>query len=104
MENEINCSGFLLILLIESAVHKFFGGGHGHSHFPSQETLARRFVAVEVSCKNTFPSIQELNCRILNTFPLKSDFELSKHTLDQYPKPFCILTFQQKTLQEMKYL
>ena len=29
-------------------VHKFFGG-HGHSHFPSQETLAKKFVAVEVS-------------------------------------------------------
>ena len=41
-------SGFLLILLIESVVHKFFGG-HGHSHFPSQETLAKKFVAVEVS-------------------------------------------------------
>ena len=41
-------SGFLLILLIESVVHKFFGG-HGHSHFPSQETLANRFVGVEVS-------------------------------------------------------
>jgi zinc transporter ZupT len=27
-------------------VHKFFGG-HGHSHFPSQETLAKKFVAVE---------------------------------------------------------
>ena len=41
-------SGFLLILLIESVVHKFFGG-HGHSHFPSQETLAKKFVPVEVS-------------------------------------------------------
>ena len=41
-------SGFLLILLIESVVHKFFGG-HGHSHFPSQETLANKFVAEEVS-------------------------------------------------------
>ena len=49
--NEINCSGFLLILLIESAVHKIFAGGHGHSHFPSQETV----VAVEVSYKKTFP-------------------------------------------------
>jgi len=40
------CMGFLLILLIESVVHKFFGG-HGHSHFPSQETLANKFVGVE---------------------------------------------------------
>ena len=40
-------SGFLLILLIESVVHKFFGG-HGHSHFPSQETLARKVVSSEV--------------------------------------------------------
>jgi len=39
-------AGFLLILLIESVVHKFFGG-HGHTHFPSQETLAKKFVAVE---------------------------------------------------------
>ena len=37
----------MLILLIESVVHKFFGG-HGHSHFPSQERLARKFVGVEV--------------------------------------------------------
>jgi len=40
------CLGFLMILLIESAVHKFFGG-HNHSHFPSQDTLARRVADVE---------------------------------------------------------
>jgi len=35
------CMGFLFILLVESIVHKMFGGGgHGHSHgFPSQEKL-----------------------------------------------------------------
>lgn len=42
-------SGFLLILLIESVVHKFFGGHqHGHSHFPSQETLAKKIATSEV--------------------------------------------------------
>ena len=40
--------GFVLILLIESVAHKFFGG-HRHSHFPSQEKLANKFVGVEVS-------------------------------------------------------
>jgi len=40
------CLGFLMILLIESAVHKFFGG-HNHSHFPSQDTLARKVADVE---------------------------------------------------------
>jgi len=40
--------GFLLILLIESVVHKFFGGHqHGHSHFPSQETLAKKIATSE---------------------------------------------------------
>ena len=54
-------SGFLLILLIESVVHKFFGG-HGHSHFPSQETLAKKFVAVEVSqCQYTAQEMEIAN-------------------------------------------
>ena len=39
--------GFLMILLIESGVHKFFGG-HNHSHFPSQDTLAKKMADVEV--------------------------------------------------------
>ena len=51
-------SGFLLILLIESVMHKFFGG-HGHSHFPSQETLANRFVGVEVTFIVVYISYQE---------------------------------------------
>jgi len=40
------CLGFLMILLIESGVHKFFGG-HNHSHFPSQDTLAKKMADVE---------------------------------------------------------
>ena len=36
-----------MILLIESGVHKFFGG-HNHSHFPSQDTLAKKMADVEV--------------------------------------------------------
>ena len=46
-----------MILLIESVVHKFFGG-HGHSHFPSQETLAKTIVTSEVRKLNLF--IEEL--------------------------------------------
>jgi len=38
------CVGFLLILLIESGVHKIFGG-HGHSHFPSQDSLAKKLTS-----------------------------------------------------------
>ena len=49
---QIQFSGFLLILLIESVVHKFFGG-HGHSHFPSQETLAKTIVTSEVRKLNS---------------------------------------------------
>ena len=37
------CLGFLLILLIESVVDSLFGG-HGHSHFPSQESLEVSYV------------------------------------------------------------
>ena len=32
------CCGFLLILLIESAAHKHFGG-HSHSHLPPSRAL-----------------------------------------------------------------
>jgi len=41
------CMGFLLILFIESSVHKLFGG-HGHSHFPSQATLAKRGAGADI--------------------------------------------------------
>ena len=37
-----------MILLIESVVHRFFGG-HGHSHFPSQDSLAQKMTGVQVS-------------------------------------------------------
>ena len=40
--------GFFLILLIESVVHKLFGD-HGHSHFPSQASLADSGTGDEVS-------------------------------------------------------
>ena len=36
-----------MILLVESGIHKFFGG-HNHSHFPSQDTLAKKMADVEV--------------------------------------------------------
>ena len=45
-----------MILLIESVVHKFFGGQHGHSHFPSEETFARRIVSTEVRIFQSYHS------------------------------------------------
>ena len=76
----IQFSGFLLILLIESVVHKFFGG-HGHSHFPSQETLAKTIVTSEVRKLNLF--IEELSiskfyfiCSTLNLLTVTETIQL----------------------------
>ena len=48
-----------MILLIESGVHKFFGG-HNHSHFPSQDTLAKKMADVEV-CNQLYNILENIS-------------------------------------------
>ena len=46
------CSGFLLILLVESIVHKFFGGhGHGHGDSDAVEDIKEDYYQEEMRVK-----------------------------------------------------